>query len=198
MTVVAFGGIIYLYRHGHNVSDYSTFKLQPDFTREGWPLLQGVLAFKGRAIIQLGIILLIATPIMRVVFSAIGFFFEKDYLYVLITVLVLGVIMFSMFGGLAGWFTIFLHSIFFVLNYFIKLLFTEVYDLKPTTTRHPFRAWSARLASIFDLLWFGFWGYQTGEAAMYNLTKSKKSYKYMGVAPAQNIFLWRSYFCISA
>jgi len=102
MTVVAFGGIIYLYRHGHNVSDYSTFKLQPDFTREGWPLLQGVLAFKGRAIIQLGIILLIATPIMRVVFSAIGFFFEKDYLYVLITVLVLGVIMFSMFGGLAG------------------------------------------------------------------------------------------------
>jgi len=102
MTVVAFGGIIYLYRHGHEISDYSTFKLQPDFTREVWPLLQGVFAFKGRAIIQLGIILLIATPIMRVVFSAVGFFLEKDYLYVLITVLVLGIILFSMFGGLAG------------------------------------------------------------------------------------------------
>ncbi|OCX54503.1 hypothetical protein BEL04_09710 [Mucilaginibacter sp. PPCGB 2223] len=99
MIVVTIGGVIYLFRHGHNISDYSTFKLQPDFTREVWPLLQGVLAIKGRAIIQLGIMLLIATPIMRVLFSAIGFFLEKDYLYVAITVLVLAIIMFSMFGG---------------------------------------------------------------------------------------------------
>jgi uncharacterized membrane protein len=102
MVVVAIGGVIYLYRHGHNISDYSVFKPQPNFTRKIAPILQGVLALKGRAIIQLGILLLIATPIMRVLFSAVGFFLEKDYLYVAITVLVLAIIMFSMFGGFGG------------------------------------------------------------------------------------------------
>lgn len=102
MAVVAIGGIIYLYRHGHNISDYAVFKPQPNFTRKIAPILQGVLALKGRAIIQLGILLLIATPIMRVLFSAVGFFLEKDYLYVAITVLVLAIIMFSMFGGFGG------------------------------------------------------------------------------------------------
>ncbi|WP_448697303.1 DUF1634 domain-containing protein [Mucilaginibacter sp. AW1-3] len=99
MMVVTIGGVIYLYRHGHDISDYSTFKQQPDFTRNVAAIIQGVFTIKGRAIIQLGILLLIATPIMRVLFSAVGFFLEKDYLYVAITVLVLVIIMSSMFGG---------------------------------------------------------------------------------------------------
>jgi len=102
MAVVAIGGVIYLYRHGHDISDYSVFKAQPIFTRNVMAIVDGVVTLKGRAIIQLGILLLIATPIMRVLFSAIGFFREKDYLYVGITVLVLAIIMVSMFGGFGG------------------------------------------------------------------------------------------------
>jgi uncharacterized membrane protein len=102
MAVVIFGGIVYLCRHGHETSDYATFKGQPDFTRRVAAILQGVLDFKGRSIIQLGIILLIATPITRVALSAISFIAEKDYLYFGIAVLVLAIITFSMLGGFGG------------------------------------------------------------------------------------------------
>lgn len=44
-----------------------------------------MLNFDGAAIIQLGVIVLIATPVIRVAFSAISFLIERDYLYVFIT-----------------------------------------------------------------------------------------------------------------
>ena len=102
MSVVIIGGIIYLYRHGQEVSDYRQFKDQPDFTRQFKPIIDGVFAIRGRAIIQLGIILLIATPVARVLLSAIGFVLEKDYLYVGIACFVLAIIMVSMLGGFGG------------------------------------------------------------------------------------------------
>jgi uncharacterized membrane protein len=51
---------------------------------------------RGRSIIQLGLFILIATPIARIVFSIIGYILERDYLYIIITVIVLGVILFSL------------------------------------------------------------------------------------------------------
>ena len=63
----------------------------------------GILAdigqFRGRGIIQLGLLLLIATPVARVVFAIIGFALEKDRLYVVVAALVLGILLFSLFGG---------------------------------------------------------------------------------------------------
>lgn len=102
MSVVLLGGVIFLYRHGHTVHDYSTFKGVPDFVAHIKSLLEGAFAFRGQAIIQLGIVLLIATPIMRVIFSAIGFVLEKDYLYLGISTLVLLIIFISMLSGHAG------------------------------------------------------------------------------------------------
>ncbi len=102
MAVVIFGGGVYLYRHGLSILDYSTFKGQPDLTSNFIAIIHGVLTFRGRAIIQLGILLLIATPIIRVAYSAIGFITEKDYLYTGIALLVLAIIMASMLGGFGG------------------------------------------------------------------------------------------------
>ncbi|NSL88705.1 DUF1634 domain-containing protein [Chitinophaga solisilvae] len=100
--IVFIGGMIYLYRHGHEIPDYRTFT----GVREGLDnlpgILKGVLANQGRDIIQLGVVLLIATPIIRITLSVITFFLEKDYLYVVITLIVLSVITFSMLGGLGG------------------------------------------------------------------------------------------------
>lgn len=101
-TIVFFGGVIYLYRHGHNIANYSTFIGIPAFVSTGNGILNGILAFKGQAIIQAGIILLIATPIIRVISSAIGFIVEKDYLYTGITLLVLLIIFISMLSGNAA------------------------------------------------------------------------------------------------
>jgi uncharacterized membrane protein len=102
ICIVFFGGIIYLYRHGQSIADYRVFKGIPDFVRTGSGILNGILTLRGRAIIQAGIVLLIATPIIRVVFSAIGFILEKDYLYTCITLLVLLIIFASMLSGHAG------------------------------------------------------------------------------------------------
>jgi uncharacterized membrane protein len=102
MVLVFIGGVFFVYRHGNSVPDYKTFKSVPVFIHSFGGILNGVITFKGQAIIQLGIILLIATPVMRVAFSAVGFLLEKDYLYTFITLIVLLIILASMISGHAG------------------------------------------------------------------------------------------------
>ncbi|MFI5138858.1 MAG: DUF1634 domain-containing protein [Sphingobacteriales bacterium] len=102
ISVVFLGGLIYLYRHGHSAAGYNVFVGIPVFVQHFRGLVFGILNLKGQAIIQTGIILLIATPILRVVFSTIGFVLEKDYMYVGISLLVLFIIFMSMLSGHAG------------------------------------------------------------------------------------------------
>jgi uncharacterized membrane protein len=102
ISIVFIGGVFYLYRHGHTIADYSHFKGIPAFVQHADSLFSSAFDLKGQAIIQLGIILLIATPILRVIFSTIGFVFEKDYMYTGISVLVLLIIFASMLSGHGG------------------------------------------------------------------------------------------------
>jgi uncharacterized membrane protein len=102
MVIVVIGGVLFIYRHGHSVPDFSTFKGTPGFISTPKGVFQNAFQLKGQAIIQLGIALLIATPILRVVFAAVGFILEKDYLYTLISVIVLLVIIISMITGHIG------------------------------------------------------------------------------------------------
>jgi uncharacterized membrane protein len=100
--VVLIGGIIYIVRHGEASPDYKTFHglLQPYHNLSN--IFNGINDLKGQAIIQLGVILLIATPIARVVFSIIGFIRERDFLYIFIALIVLGIIITSMALGIKG------------------------------------------------------------------------------------------------
>lgn len=101
VSIVFFGGIVYLYRHGSEVPDHKTFITQPGFVQLNG-IIQGIIDFHGRSIIQAGIILLIATPILRIIFSAISFALEKDRLYVMISLLVLLIIFLSSMSGHIG------------------------------------------------------------------------------------------------
>ncbi|RYE04532.1 MAG: DUF1634 domain-containing protein [Sphingobacteriaceae bacterium] len=102
MLIVFCGGLIYVYRHGHETASYQIFKNEPDFLKNINGIFNGVLAVKGRAIIQTGIIVLIATPIIRILLSVVSFLLEKDYLYVGITLAVLCIIITSMLSGIGG------------------------------------------------------------------------------------------------
>jgi uncharacterized membrane protein len=102
MIIVFIGGVFFVYRHGHSIPDYKDFKGVPYFIHNTGGILEGVRNLKGQAIIQLGIILLIATPVIRVAFSAVGFIIEKDYLYMAISIIVLLIILASMISGYAG------------------------------------------------------------------------------------------------
>ena len=98
VSIVIFGGIIYLYRHGSEAPNHKNFITQPSFVQLNG-ILQGIIDFHGRSIIQAGIILLIATPILRIIFSTISFALEKDRLYVMISLLVLLIIVLSSISG---------------------------------------------------------------------------------------------------
>ena len=58
----------------------------PHSVRDVW---HGLVAFRGQAIVTLGLMLLIATPVMRVAVSILGFVYEGDRAYVVITTIVL-------------------------------------------------------------------------------------------------------------
>jgi uncharacterized membrane protein len=91
-TVVILGAIIYLIRNGGSMPEDQVFHGEPADLREIFGILQEVRAVRGRAIIQLGILLLILTPVARVAFSVFAFWKERDRLYVIITLIVLTVL----------------------------------------------------------------------------------------------------------
>ncbi len=97
-AIVTFGAVVYLAHHGRDVANYLTFHGEPEALKSVTGIVQGALHMSGRAIIQLGLLLLIATPVARVAFSAVAFALERDYLYVTITLFVLGVLLYSLFG----------------------------------------------------------------------------------------------------
>ena len=104
-AITLFGGVIYLFQHKGVMVDYSpvptgmAFGVE-DYLRELNTIFPRMLSFDGAAIIQFGVLVLIATPIIRVAFSAFSFLIEKDYLYVVITLIVLAIILANMLLGL--------------------------------------------------------------------------------------------------
>jgi uncharacterized membrane protein len=93
--VVFAGGIVYLIRHGGQLPQYGEFKGEPDKMKNPVPMWKAILNGEGRPLIQFGLLILIATPIARIVFSIFGYLMEKDYLYILITCIVLAVILWN-------------------------------------------------------------------------------------------------------
>jgi len=97
-AVVLTGGLLYLARHGGTVPDYRRFQGQPAYLRSVTGIARGALTLDERAVVQLGLVLLIATPIARVALSAVAFAFERDRTYVLVTLLVLALLLWSLLG----------------------------------------------------------------------------------------------------
>lgn len=98
-AVVSLGGLVYLARHGRAIADYRAFHGDLSTLRTLAGIACGASHLSGPAIIQLGLLLLIATPIARVIFSAIAFARERDYLYVCFTLAVLAVLASSLLGA---------------------------------------------------------------------------------------------------
>jgi uncharacterized membrane protein len=97
--VVLGGGILYLIRHGAALPQYGVFHGEPADLRSLSGIVKDVLAFKSRGIIQFGLLLLVATPVARVAFSMLAFALQRDRTYVIITLIVLGVLLYSLTGG---------------------------------------------------------------------------------------------------
>lgn len=97
--LVIIGGVLFFIQHPKEIFDYTTFKGEPPRFRQVHLIVQEALNFRGRDVIQLGLLVLIATPVARVIFSLFGFLFEKDWIYVGITFLVLIILFVSLFSN---------------------------------------------------------------------------------------------------
>lgn len=97
-ATVLFGGVLYLSRHGFESADYRIFQRVPYELCHVRGILENSFSFHGRGYIQLGLLLLIATPIARVFFSIISFARQRDTPYVLVTLLVFGILIYSLMG----------------------------------------------------------------------------------------------------
>ena len=93
--VVLVGAAGFLWNHRSEPADYHVFR----GATEKYRSVDGVLGAAGpsdwRAVIQLGLMLLILTPIARVAFSLMGFVLEKDWTYTALTALVLAILVYS-------------------------------------------------------------------------------------------------------
>ena len=99
-AVTAIGGIFLLIQHGNALADYHAFAPEPNALRSIGGVVRGALSLDSKAVVQLGLLLLIATPIARVAMSLVAFALQRDRLYVVITTIVLAILLYSLiFGG---------------------------------------------------------------------------------------------------
>lgn len=98
-AVAVVGGILYLVRFGSETADYRTFRGVPHGLDSVSGVVTGAAGLHGRWIIQLGLLLLIATPVARVALSLVAFALQRDRTYVAITAVVLSLLIFSLIGG---------------------------------------------------------------------------------------------------
>jgi len=100
ILIVGAGLFLYLFQEGKGTVNYAEFN---PLRFQGFAALcKGLLNADYHAVIQLGVMLLIATPIVRVLIALIGFALEKDRLYVVISLIILAVILFSIIYGYAA------------------------------------------------------------------------------------------------
>lgn len=95
-AVVLLGGICYLTKHGGEQPQYHVFHGTPETYRDIGSIIHDVGPGNCQAVIQLGLLLLILTPIARVAFSAVGFALERDHTYIVLTLIVLGILIYSL------------------------------------------------------------------------------------------------------
>ena len=95
-VVVFAAGIPYLMQHGSAKPDYHAFRGEPGQLRHAAAIVKASIALDPAAIIQLGLLILIATPVARVAFSVFAFAEERDWLCVVVTLVVLGLLLYSL------------------------------------------------------------------------------------------------------
>ena len=97
--VVLFGGILYLINHGSEPVQYQIFHGTSPLFCSPIGVIQAIASGSKRGIIQLGLLILIAVPILRVIISCCIFALQRQFIYVFITLFVLVSLTYSLLGA---------------------------------------------------------------------------------------------------
>ena len=94
--VVFAGGLLSLRQPWSMTPDYTHFHAGDEALRSISGIIRGALHFDSQSIIQIGLLVLIATPVARVVMCVIGFARQRSALYVVISSIVLAILVYSL------------------------------------------------------------------------------------------------------
>ena len=94
-TVFA-GGAAYLLQHHAEQVSYRTFVTGSPDLRTFAGIIRSAAHLHSEAWMQLGLLLLIATPVARVALAIVGFALERDRLYTIVSLIVLLILAFSL------------------------------------------------------------------------------------------------------
>jgi uncharacterized membrane protein len=97
-AVVLVGGVMLLVRHGREIPALAVFRGESSHLRSVGAAFRGLLEGNARAIVQFGIVLLIATPVARVALTLGAFALQRDRLYVALTAVVLVLLLVGLFS----------------------------------------------------------------------------------------------------
>jgi uncharacterized membrane protein len=97
-SVVVIAGVCFLWRYGGSLPDYHAFRGEPAQLRSVSGIVKALGDLDCRVYIQFGILILIATPIARVALAVVGFHSEGDRTYVLVSLIVFAILVFSLSG----------------------------------------------------------------------------------------------------
>jgi uncharacterized membrane protein len=95
--VVLAGGVLYLSQSAGPPPDYRHFHGAPAEYEHIGPVAAGAMHLESRSLIQLGMLLLVATPICRVLFGVVGFALLRDRFYAAVSAVVLAILLASFF-----------------------------------------------------------------------------------------------------
>lgn len=95
-AVVLSGGALYLVRHHADRVDFRQFSAGSPATHSFHGVIAALTDLRSEALIQFGLLLLIATPVARVALAIVGFALEKDRLYAVISLIVLVILALSL------------------------------------------------------------------------------------------------------
>jgi uncharacterized membrane protein len=107
-VLVAIGGVLVLRHPESPVPNYTVFHAPGDHAADASAnvaihsisaIFEQLHTGSGGSIIALGLLVLVATPIARVIFAVVGFARERDLLYTVVSLIVLAILAFSLVHG---------------------------------------------------------------------------------------------------
>lgn len=98
-VTVLLGGILYLLQHAMEPVNYHIFHGEPAGFRSPAGVIESVFSGRRRGVVQLGLLFLIATPVLRVLISFLFFIKQRDIPYILITGLVISGLLYSLLAA---------------------------------------------------------------------------------------------------
>lgn len=96
-VVVLAGGVLYFWQFRDSVSNYRHFDGALQAPLSVASILFGIRHLDSRSVISAGLLLLIATPVCRVISGVVGFALQRDRIYTIVSAIVLIVLLMSFF-----------------------------------------------------------------------------------------------------